>query len=112
MNEDSHRWKSQNKKLKAAQELTAEIVHAVDKYLTTQIGDPTGCNKAPFLADGNYPDREDIKNAVNTIWDGIHALYRIDPEARKVQWRAGFPFVSNGDSQWLLGGSISVDPDQ
>lgn len=95
-----------NEKLHAAQTLTDEVRTAVEKFLTTQIGDPYGCG-GYFGSLPGYPDREDVVSAVNTVWDGLHALYRLDPAARKIEWSATWPFVSDRDTVWIFGGSIS-----
>lgn len=104
---DERTWARHNRNLAAVQELTAEIHAAVNKYLTAQIGHPRGCGGAHH--DATYPDREDIKRAINRIWRGLHVLYQLDPDARKVPWITGLPFVSLGDEEWLVGWQILVD---
>lgn len=98
---------SQNKKLHAAQTLTDEVRTALEKFLRAQIGDPRGCGKF-FGSVPGYPDREDVKRAVNAVWDGLHALYRLDPVAYEQDWCATWPFISNMDDVWVLGGSVSL----
>lgn len=94
--------------LDAAVRLTDEVRAAVERFLTSQIGHPRGCSANEFLSAEGYPSRGEIKAAVDTIWDGLIMLYRLDPEASLADWSASGPFVSEGDTVWLLGGGIGV----